>query len=57
MSERSNQGGFERRMSGELRIGLEGDRKIRGTAIAFNSLSLDLGGFREIIRPEAVERT
>jgi HK97 family phage prohead protease len=57
MSVRSEQGGFERRMSGELRIGLEGDRKIRGTAVAFNSLSLDLGGFREIIKPEAVDRT
>jgi HK97 family phage prohead protease len=57
MSVRSEQGGFERRMSGELRIGIEGDRKIRGTAVAFNSLSLDLGGFREIIKPEAVERT
>jgi HK97 family phage prohead protease len=57
MSVRSEGGGFERRMSGELRIGLEGDRKIRGTAIAFNSMSLDLGGFREVIRPEAVERT
>jgi HK97 family phage prohead protease len=50
--------GFERRMSGEARVGLEaGDRRIRGTAIVFHSLSENLGGFREIIHPEAVDRT
>ena len=32
-------------------------RKIRGHAIVFNSRSVNLGGFTEIIRPEAVERT
>lgn len=47
---------FERRMSVEARMQVE-DRKIRGTAIVFNSQSLDLGGFREIILPEAVDRT
>lgn len=36
---------------------LSADRKIRGTAIVFNSLSVNLGGFREIIKPEAVDRT
>lgn len=36
----------------------DGDsRKIRGHAIVFNSRSVNLGGFTEIIRPEAVERT
>ena len=35
----------------------EESRKIRGHAIVFNSQSRDLGGFREIITPEAVDRT
>lgn len=50
-------GEFERRFCSELRMDVSPDRKIRGTAIVFNSLSQDLGGFREIIKPEAVDRT
>lgn len=47
----------ERRYAvGELRFDTF-DRKIRGTAIVFNSRSVDLGGFTEIIKPEAVDRT
>jgi len=35
----------------------EDTRKIRGHAIVFDAKSVNLGGFREIIRPEAVDRT
>ena len=56
MSVRSASDGWERRMSGETRMDVA-DRRIRGTAIVFHSPSLDLGGFREIIHPQAVDRT
>lgn len=48
--------GLERRAYGELRM-RQDDRKIRGYAIVFQRLSLDLGGFRERILPDAVNRT
>ncbi len=49
---------MERRMAaGDVRVDLAEDRRIRGYAIVFDSLSVNLGGFREIIRSEAVDRT
>lgn len=48
---------IERRTAGEIRLDPSGDRRLRGYAIVFNKKSLDLGGFREIILPEAVDRT
>jgi HK97 family phage prohead protease len=38
-------------------VGLTDDRLIRGYPIVFNTLSQDLGGFRERILPEAVDRS
>src|SRR5262245_12307539 len=50
-------GGLERRPFGwERRASLAGTKShplIRGTAIVFNTRSQDLGGFTEVIRPEA----
>lgn len=48
---------IERRTFGECRVDLAEDRKIRGMAIVFNKPSENLGGFREVVRPEAVDRT
>jgi HK97 family phage prohead protease len=41
----------------EGRAELSEDKRIRGYAIVFGVKSVDLGGFREIIRPSAVDRT
>lgn len=49
---------LERRvLGGEIRTVSEDSRRLRGYAIVFHRLSLDLGGFRERIVPTAVERT
>src|SRR5690349_10498157 len=48
---------LERRYLGDVRVEAGASRTIRGYAIVFNALSQDLGGFREIIKPEAVDRT
>jgi HK97 family phage prohead protease len=49
---------LERRAFVECRAeASDNGKKIRGYPVVFNSLSVDLGGFREIISPEAVDRT
>jgi uncharacterized protein len=48
----------ERRSYAECRAeASDNGKKIRGYAIRFNSTSVDLGGFREQIAPEAIDRT
>ncbi len=50
--------GWETRHVGfDGRAEISEDRKIRGYAIVFGSLSLDLGGFREVVEPSFVDRT
>jgi HK97 family phage prohead protease len=44
-------------MGGECRVDPANERRIVGHAIVFDSLSENLGGFREIIKPSAVDRT
>jgi HK97 family phage prohead protease len=48
---------LERRFTGNVRVDVDSSRKIKGYAIVFDVKSLDLGFFREIIKPEAVDRT
>lgn len=48
---------LERRAFQEARIQSENARTLKGYAVVFGSLSLDLGGFRELIAPEAVDRS
>jgi HK97 family phage prohead protease len=49
---------LERRAWAECRAeASDNGKRIRGYAIVFNSLSENLGGFKEIIAPEAVNRT
>ena len=47
----------ERRAWLECRIESTDNKRMTGYAIVFNSPSVDLGGFTEIIAPEAVDRT
>jgi HK97 family phage prohead protease len=50
--------GFERRMAvGSIRMDVGQGRRIKGYSIVFDSLSEDLGGFKERIMPAAVNRT
>ncbi len=48
---------IERRSFQECRVDAIGAGRLRGYAIVFNSLSVNLGGFQEIIAPEAIDRT
>lgn len=48
---------LEIRAFAECRVEADDNRRIIGHAIVFNSPSVDLGGFREIIAPEAVDRS
>lgn len=48
---------IERRSFVECRVDAIDNRRLRGYAIVFNSLSQNLGGFKEIIAPEAIDRT
>lgn len=48
---------IERRSFQECRVSSDDGRRLRGYAIRFGVRSVDLGGFVEIIAPEAVDRT
>lgn len=46
-----------RHIGSEGRADVGDDKKLRGYPIVFNSVSEDFGGWREVIRPSAVDRT
>lgn len=48
---------IERRAFVECRVDAIDNRRLRGYAIVFNARSQNLGGFQEIIAPEAIDRT